>query len=208
MKLWIGLGLFCTVAFAQTSAPPPQPSETVKQENREAAGHARMLIQTMGLKPGMTVADLDTGLGFMLPFLSRNAGPDGHVIAEDSSADLLAGARQLAENQNLQNIEFVKGTDADPNLPEGKLDIALAMNVYHRLTAPEKMLAGVYRALKPDGRLVLVERYKDAPNEGASTPVRFDLPELIRELEANHFHVVEEKEQVQNVQYIVIAEKK
>ena len=209
MKRWIWLGAFCAAAFAQATQPP-QPSDTVKEENREAAARARMVIQRMGLKPGMTVADLNTGLGFMLPFLSRNAGPEGHVIAEDSSPDLLAGARQLAENQNLQNIEFVKGSDADPNLPEGKVDIALGLNVYHRLSAPEKMLAGVYRALKPDGRLVLVERYKNAPaaNEAAAAPIRFDMPDLIKELEASHFHVVEEKERVKDVDYILIAEKK
>jgi SAM-dependent methyltransferase len=132
------------------------------------------------------------------------------VIAEDPSADMLFGARQLAENQKLANVEFVKGSDTDPNLPEGKLDVVLALDVYHRLASPAKMLAGIYQALKPDGRLAIVEHYKrDAAEPGtAFAGVKFDMPDLIRELEANRFHLVQEKEQVKDVQYILILEKK
>jgi ubiquinone/menaquinone biosynthesis C-methylase UbiE len=206
--MWLGV-LSCGAAFAQAN-PPAAQVNPLKEENQQAVQRARQLIHEMALKPGMTVADLNTGLGFMLPFLSRNVGPDGHVIAEDSSADMLLGARQLAENQSLANVEFVKGSDTDPNLPEGKLDVVLALDVYHRLAAPEKMLAAIYRSLKPDGRLAIVEHYKrDAAEVG--TPfagVKFDMPDLIRELEANRFHVVEEKEQVKDVQYILILEKK
>jgi ubiquinone/menaquinone biosynthesis C-methylase UbiE len=210
-----------TAQAGQTAAPPQQqPAQqltpeqqqaqaTRKLENREAAEKAREVIRAMGLKPGMTVADIDTGIGFMLPFLSRNVGADGRVIAEDSSIDLLAGARQLAENQKLQNINFVKGAADDPNLPEAKVDVALLMNVYHRLAAPQKMLAAISKALKPDGRLVLVEPYKNA--SGAGSPpenIRFDMPELIREVEANHFRVVAESERVKNVDYLLVLEKK
>ena len=207
---------FACVAMAQDppaqQTPPPNPdAAAIQEQNREAAQHARELIHEMGLRKGMTVADLDTGIGYMLPFLSRNTGPDGRVIAEDSSNDLLAGARQLAENQNLQNIDFVKGTDSDPNLPEGKVDIVLALNIYHLLASPEKMLAGIYKSLKPDGKLVVVEHYKNAqPSAGgnAFAPTRLDMPDLIKELEANRFHVIEEKEHIKNIQYLLILEKK
>lgn len=207
---------FAAAAMAQTTPPDQTPQQQQaaaarKEENREAMLRARDLIREMGLQKGMTVADVNVGLGFMLPFLSRNVGPEGRVIAEDSSPDLLAGARQLAENQKLENIEFVKGTDDDPNLPEGKVDVALAMNVYHRLAMPQKLLAAIYKALKPQGRLVLVEHYQqDGSSAGSNAPasVRFDMPELIREMEANHFHVVAEKEREKNVEYILVLEKK
>jgi predicted methyltransferase len=197
---------------AQQLTPEQQQAQAKrKSENRDAAEKAREVIRAMGLKPGMTVADIDTGIGFMLPFLSRNVGADGRVIAEDSSADLLIGARQLAENQKLQNIDFVKGAADDPNLPEGKVDAALLMNVYHRLTAPQKMLAAISKALKPDGRLVLVEPYKAGYLPSAGAPmenIRFDMPELIREVEANDFRVVAESERVKNVDYLLVLEKK
>jgi len=80
------------------------------------------LVQAMGLGRGMTVADVGTGIGYMLPFLSRAVGRQGHVIGEDIFDDFLASAKQRAENQNLQIVAFVEGTETDPNLPEGQVD--------------------------------------------------------------------------------------
>ena len=76
------------------------------------------LIRAMGLQPGMTVADVGTGIGYMLPFLSRRVGAEGKVIAEDIFDDFLASAKQRVESQKLANVTFVKGTETDPKLPE------------------------------------------------------------------------------------------
>ena len=96
----------------------------------------------------MTVADVGTGIGYMLPFLSRRVGPQGKVIAEDIFDDFLASARQHSENLKLTNVTFIKGTDKDPLLPANSLDIALALDVYHHFDYPEKMLAAIHQALK------------------------------------------------------------
>ena len=116
----------------------------------------------MGLQPGMTVADVGTGIGYMLPFLSRRVGPAGRVIAEDIFDDFLAAAKQRAANQKLENVTFVKGDATDPNLPEGEVDIVLVLDAYHHFDYPDKMLAAIHQALKPDGKLVVVEYYKRA----------------------------------------------
>src|ERR1035438_9635832 len=71
---------------------------------RDQSMRPMQLTVEMGLKPGMTVADVGTGVGFMLPFLSKRVGETGHVIAEDITDDFLGMARQLAENQNLANV--------------------------------------------------------------------------------------------------------
>jgi ubiquinone/menaquinone biosynthesis C-methylase UbiE len=169
------------------------------------------LMRNAGIRPGMTVADVGTGIGFMLPFLSKRVGPEGKVIAEDIFDDFLAGARQRVENQKLSNVTFVKGTESDPKLPEGAVDIALALDVYHHFDYPEKMLAALYKSLKPDGRLVIVEYYKRAeamPNNRALTHVRLDMPDVIKEIEANRFHLVAEQEHVPNSQYMLVFTKK
>jgi ubiquinone/menaquinone biosynthesis C-methylase UbiE len=158
----------------------------------------------------MTVADIGTGVGYMLPFLSRRVGPSGRVIAEDIFDDFLAAAKQRAENQKLSNVTFVKGTDTDPNLPEGQMDMVLALDVYHHFDYPEKMLAGIHKALRADGKLVVVEYYKRKsamPAGRALTHIRLDMPDLIKEIEANHFHLIEEKEHIKDVQYMLILEK-
>lgn len=177
---------------------------------RDQSLRPAQLTAEMGLKPGMTVADVGTGVGFMLPFLSKRVGDAGHVIGEDITDDFLGMARQRAENQNLANVTFVKGTETDPNLPEGKMDEVLVLDAYHHFDYPEKMLAAIHKSLKPDGRLVIVEYYKREkamPNGRAMTHIRLDMPDVIKEVEANHFHLVEEKERIRDVQYMLTLER-
>jgi ubiquinone/menaquinone biosynthesis C-methylase UbiE len=168
------------------------------------------LIRAMGLQPGMTVADVGTGVGYMLPFLSRRVGAEGKVIGEDIFDDFLSAAKQHAEDLKLGNVTFVKGGETDPNLPVGAVDVVLALDVYHHFDYPEKMLAAIYKALKPDGKLVIVEYYKrpEAMSGGrAVTHIRLDMPDVIKEVEANHFHLLSEKEHIPNSQYILVLRK-
>ena len=168
-----------------------------------------VLVRDMDLQPGMTVADVGTGVGYMLPFLSKRVGPDGKVIAEDIFDDFLAAAKQKASEANLQNVTFVKGTETDPALPEGQVDMVLALDVYHHFNYPEKMLAAIHKSLRDSGKLVVVEYYRrpTAMEGRAMTHIRLDMLDVIKEIEANHFHLVEEKELNRDVQYMLILEK-
>ena len=168
------------------------------------------LVRDIGVGPGMTVADIGTGIGYMLPFLSRAVGAEGKVIAEDIFEDFLQGAKQQAQTAKLANVTFVKGTETDPKLPEGAVDVAMALDVYHHFDFPDKMLAAIYKSLKPAGRLAIVEYYKRPeamPNGRAMTHIRLDMPDVIKEVEANRFHLVMEKETIRNVQYMLLFEK-
>jgi len=215
-----GALVVCGGLAAQVAGPANAGYRTEQQRKNLAAGLADParderqkpgeLIRAMGLQPGMTVADVGTGIGFMLPYLSRRVGAEGHVIAEDIFDDFLANARQLVENQKLGNVSFVKGTETDPKLPEESVDFALVLDVYHHFDYPEKMLAGIHRALKATGKLVVVEYYKRPeamPGGRAMTHIRLDLPDAIKEIEANHFHLIAEKEHVPDSQYILILRK-
>jgi ubiquinone/menaquinone biosynthesis C-methylase UbiE len=194
----------------QTEAQRKSVAKSRADPNREEQQKPRELVVEMGLQPGMTVADIGTGVGYMLPFLSRRAGPGGHVVAEDIFDDFLSAAKTVAENQGLKNVTFVKGTETDPNLPEGQIDMALVLDAYHHFNYPETMLANIRKALKPEGKLIIVEYYKREaamPNGRALTHIRLDMPDLIKEVEANHFHLIMEREHVKNVQYLLILEK-
>lgn len=183
---------------------------TLGAPDRDQRQKPGQLLRAAGLMRGMTVADVGTGIGYMLPFLSRGVGPMGRVFAEDIFDDYLAAARQSAEAQHLDNIVFVKGTDMDPKLPENSFDFVLVLDVYHHFDYPEAMLAGIYKALKPDGRLVIVEYYKNEtamPNGRALTHIRLAMPDVIKEVQANHFHLVTEREQIPYVQYMLVLEK-
>ena len=194
----------------QTEEQRKQMAASLGNPQREQTQKPGLLIREMGLQPGMTVADIGTGVGFMLPYLSRRVGPDGHVLAEDIFDDFLSAAKLKAKEAGLANIAFIKGTETDPGLPEGQLDMALALDVYHHFDYPEKMLAAIHKALKDGGKLVIVEYYKREsamPNGRALTHIRLDMPDVIKEVEANHFHLLEEKEHVRDVQYMLILEK-
>jgi predicted methyltransferase len=213
-------GLMNATLTAQVAGPANAGYQTEQQRKGLAAGlgdPARderqkpgELIRAMGLQPGMTVADVGTGIGYMLPFLSRRVGAGGRVIAEDIFDDFLASAKQRAENQKLANVTFVKGTETDPKLPGAAVDIVLALDVYHHFDYPEKMLAAIHQSLKPDGKLVVVEYYKRQeamPGGRALTHIRLDMPDVIKEIEANHFHLVAEQEHIPDSQYVLILRK-
>lgn len=185
-------------------------AQSLANPERDALQKPGKLVHDAGVKPGMTVADIGTGIGYMLPALSRTVGPEGKVIAEDIFDDFLEGAKQQAQQADLKNVDFVKGTETDPKLPEGQIDVALALDVYHHFDYPDKMLAAIAKALKPAGRLVIVEYYKRPeamPNGRAMTHVRLDMPDVIKEVEANRFHLVAEKETIPYVQYMLVLEK-
>ena len=214
-----GLVLAATLT-AQVAGPANSGYQTEQQRKAVANGLADPardekqkpgeLILAMGLQPGMTVADVGTGVGYMLPFLSRRVGAEGRVIAEDIFDDFLASAKQRVEKLKLSNVTFVKGAETDPNLPEAAVDIVLVLDVYHHFDYPEKMLAAIHKSLKPGGKLVVVEYYKrqDAMAGGrALTHIRLDMPDAIKEIEANHFHLIAEKEHIPDSQYMLLLRK-
>jgi ubiquinone/menaquinone biosynthesis C-methylase UbiE len=208
-------GLSAQVASqANSGYQTPQQREAVAKgladPARDEKQKPRELLKAMEVRPGMTVADVGTGIGYMLPFISRWVGPNGHVIAEDIFDDFLDSAKQRVKNQKLENVTFIKGTEKDPMLPEGAVDIVLALDVYHHFDFPDKMLAAIHKALKPDGKLVVVEYYKRQeamPNGRALTHIRLDMPDVIKEVEANHFHLLSEREHIPDSQYMLILRK-
>ena len=174
--------------------------------DRDARQKPRELVAAMALKPGMVVADIGTGTGYMLPFLSEAVGPSGHVLGEDIFPDFLDKAKAAATEHKLANVEFVHGTENDPSLPENGVDVALALDTYHHWNYPEKMLAALRRELRDGGRLVLVEFHKGAAGLPANH-VRLDEADVIKEIQANHFRLVSQREHTKD-QYMVIFEKK
>jgi predicted methyltransferase len=186
-------------------------AERLIAPDRDQRQKPQELVEAMGLKSGDVVADIGTGAGYMLPYLSRAAGPRGKVVAQDIFPDFLEKATARAEREKLGNVVFVKGTEKDPNLDAGSVDMALALDSYHHYNYPAEMLAGLRKGLKDGGRLVIVEYYKrPGAMEGnnAVQHIRLDAPDLIREVEANGFKLVSQREHIKNSQYMAIFEKR
>jgi ubiquinone/menaquinone biosynthesis C-methylase UbiE len=179
--------------------------------DRDQRQKPKELVEAMGLKAGMTVADVGTGVGYMLPHLSGAVGPSGRVLAQDIQQDFLDSARNA--NKSLSNVSYILGTPNDPKLPENSVDVILALDAYHHFDYPEKMLANLHKSLKPGGRLVIVDFYKRAGAMGgpdsrrAIEHIRLDEADAIKEVEANGFRFLSRREHIPNSQYMAIFEK-
>jgi ubiquinone/menaquinone biosynthesis C-methylase UbiE len=174
--------------------------------SRDAQEKPRELVAEMQLHPGMTVADVGTGVGYMLPFLDAAIEPGGHLIAEDIFADFLDKARAKAAKAGLNDVGFVLGSETDPKLPAGKVDAVLVLETYHHFDYPEKMLAGIACGLAPGGRLFIVDYYKRPsamPGQDAMHHIRLDVDGVVKEVEANGFKLAWQREHLPGSQYIV-----
>jgi len=115
------------------------------------------VLDAMGARPGVRVADVGAGAGYFTFKMAARVGPAGKVFAEDIRDSELDTIRQRKARENLTQIEVVLGETDDPRLPEG-LDGILVFNAYHEFREYDAMLAGMFRALKPGGRLVVIDR--------------------------------------------------
>lgn len=179
---------------------------TLAASDRDGRQKPQELVDAIQLKPGMTVADLGTGVGYMLPYFHKAVGPTGKVIAEDIFPDFLEQARATAAKHALSNVEFVHGTDQDPKLPENAVDVAFTLDAYHHFDYPEKMLTAIGRSLKSGGRLVIVDFYKAGFRDPAH--IRLDRDDVIKEVESYGWKLVSKQDHIPNSQYIAIFQKR
>ena len=189
-------------------------ARVISDPSRNELQRPHDIVAAMGLKPGDVAADIGTGTGFMLPYLSQAVGDKGHVIGEDIQSDFLDKAKSNVRLHQLKNIQLVLGTDKDPSLPAETLAAALILDVYHHFDYPQAMLSHIRDSLLSDGRLVVVEYYKRPGSMGGGDPnlpvehIRLDQDDLIKEVEANGFQLVSKAELVRKSQHIDVFVKK
>jgi len=178
---------------------------TLGSHDREARQKPRELIARLGLTAGMTVADIGTGVGFMLPYLAEAVGASGKVIAEDIFPDFLDRARQNAASKNL-TVDFIYGNERSARLPAASTDLALILDAYHHFDYPAEMLASIHAGLKPSGRLVIVDFYKRGFRDPAH--IRLDDDAVAAEIQMHGFALVESKPFTENSQYMAVFRKR
>jgi|SRR5689334_10919022 len=152
------------------------------------------MLDALHLRPGMVVADIGAGVGYHALRLSARVGPQGRVYATDIQPEMLAILRRSLADQGVNNVVQVLSDDATTGLPSRAIDLALMVDVYHELSQPERFLAALKEALKPDGRLVLVEFRGEDPSVPIKEEHKMTAAQAIRELDAAGFVLIERQE--------------
>lgn len=188
------------IAGITTSADWLDRAEREKEEDPERA------LDLIGIKPGMTVADVGAGTGYVTIRIARRVGPTGKVYANDLQPALLQIIRDKASGEGLANVEIVQGAEDDAHLPERAIDLALMVDVYHELSDPQRMLQSILRSLKPKGQLVLVEYRKEDPSVPIAYAHKMSVKEARIEVEAEGFTLERTAEELPR-QHILVFRK-
>ncbi len=164
-----------------------QGSDWLERENREAEEAPSKAIEALDLRPGMTVADVGAGSGYYTVRLAKRVGPSGRVFATDVQPGMLEILERRLAREGLPNVTTILSTDENPGLPAASLDLALMVDVYHELQSPQAFMRRLRDALKPDGRLVLLEFRKEDPRVPILEVHKMSVAEVRRELAADGF---------------------
>lgn len=144
-----------------------QAAEWLNRPGRIQEEMPDQVVTNMNLRPDEVVADIGAGSGYFSFRIAKQV-PEGKVMAVDIQPEMLLLIEQRMQAENVGNIDRVLGEVDDPNLEPNSIDAALMVDAYHEFSHPFEMINGLYAALKPGGRIFLLE-YR---GEDASVPIR------------------------------------
>lgn len=163
--------------------------EWLERSEREIEELPENALDAIGVRPGMVVADVGAGVGYFSMRIAKRVGPTGKVYANDVQPEMLRLLQQRLNSAKITNVTPVLGSEADPHLPPGRFDVVLMVDVYHELSQPQEMLQKLREALKPDGRLVLLEYKKEDPAIPIRPEHKMSVNEAKTEVEAEGFRL-------------------
>jgi ubiquinone/menaquinone biosynthesis C-methylase UbiE len=200
---------FSTAVAVQQDERPPKPrvykgrviapvmtaqgggAEWLERRDRDATEQPERVIDALKIPAGSTVADIGAGTGYFSLRMAKRIGPKGRVLATDVQPEMIRLLSDNAKKAGLKNVEPILCTETDAKLPPGKVDLALMVDVYHELQDPEGTMAQIRRALKPEGRLVLVEYRAEDPSVPIKPEHKTTLRQVRYEIEPMGFRLKE-----------------
>jgi len=205
LLLAVSLGSVClvSVSWAQEASVAPTINQNFKSdaldvegwatrfsgESREAFHARNEVVKAMALKPGETIADVGAGTGIYTRLFAQAVGPTGTVTATDLAPKFLSYIAANAATDGLKNVRTLQAGDRTSNLPPSSVDVIFHSDVYHHFEYPMIMNADLRRALKPGGRLYVLEMEKEGGN---TAHVRAPKDAVIAEIEKSGFTLVEQ----------------
>jgi predicted methyltransferase len=208
MALVLAGSLAAGVAGAQEANVAPTINQTFKSadldvkswadrftgESREVYNARAEVVKALALKPGEAIADVGAGTGLYTRLFAQAVGPMGRVYANDIAPRFLAFIAENAAKDGLKNVQTVQGGDRSTNLPDASVDVIFHSDVYHHFEYPMTMNTDLRRALKPGGRMYVLEFEKVAGLSSANTMTHVRAPKetVIAEITKAGFTLVEQ----------------
>jgi ubiquinone/menaquinone biosynthesis C-methylase UbiE len=179
-------------------------ADWLERADRESTERTDLTLAKLPLADDSIVADIGAGSGYFARRIARLV-PDGKVIAVDIQPEMLAILTANAAAADIGNIEAVLATEQRLGLEPGSIDIALMVDVYHELSRPQEVLLELHAALRPGGRLILIE-YRQEDPEIPIIPVHKMSEQQVRlELEAAGLVFVENPDFLPQQHFLVFA---
>jgi len=144
------------------------------------------ILNALDIKKGQIVADIGAGSGYLTVKLSERVGATGTIYAADIQQEMLDYINKRLVEKGIKNVSLVLGTRDDPKLPPNSLDLAILLSTYHEIAQPIDFMRKIKLALKPKGRLAILEFSDESP---IGPPIQVRLPEdlVINELKQAGF---------------------
>jgi intracellular sulfur oxidation DsrE/DsrF family protein/SAM-dependent methyltransferase len=184
-------------------------TERFEIESREVFALREEIVKKCDIQPGSTVADIGAGTGLFTRLFSKAVGEKGRVIAVDISPNFLEHVRTTARELNLKNIETLLCKDDSTELPPNSIDTAFICDTYHHFEYPHKTMTSLYEAMKPGGRVLLIDfrRVDGVSSEWTMGHVRAGQEVFEAEIEKTGFKKVKEHADLLKENYFVVFEK-
>jgi len=163
-------------------------------ESREIFSEQQAIVASLGLEPGMAVADIGAGTGLFLAPFDESVGDSGLVYAVEISPRFLDHLRERVKSEDLGAVHVVEGSERSVELPDASVDLAFICDVYHHFEYPQSSLASLMRAIRPGGELVLIDfrRIPGRTSDFIMNHVRAGQEVFTREIEQAGFQRVDE----------------
>ena len=159
-------------APARPVAPIISPAYS-NERTRDERGEAERVLNRLGVRPEIRVADIGAGDGYYTVHLARRLGPGATIYAEDVSAEYLKRLESRLARESIAGVKLIKGDPVDPKLPPGGVDLAILAHMYHEIQNPYEFLHRLRPALAPGARIAIID--VDKPTQDHGTP-----PALLR----------------------------
>jgi SAM-dependent methyltransferase len=180
-------------------------ADWLERADRELREQPERVLDMLAIQRGSTVADVGAGTGYFTVRLAKRVGAKGEVLATELQPEMLRLLDARLVRERITNVRLIRGTEHQSKLPERCCDLVLMVDVYHELTDPPGMMAGVRRALKETGRLVLVEYKGEDPTIPIKPEHKMTLAQIKKELEPLGFAFASSREELPDQRVVIFT---